>query len=216
VITAFLLKSAVSHIPNTKGVHEMKSFLAIALSVLAGCTSAAGQSLWKPDRAHSKVDFSVQHMVISEVTGRFTDFDMTLKQGEEDFTGSEVEASIKAASVNTDNESRDKHLRSDDFLNAEKFPELKFKSASFEKAGENTYKVAGDLTIRDVTKPVVLDVTLGGRITDPRGNQRVGFKATTVIDRFEYGVKWSRSLEAGGLIAGKDVTITLHIELVKQ
>ena len=186
------------------------------LLVVAVLGVHAQTTKWKADKAHSQVRFSVSHMVIAEVTGRFKDFDVSLEQTADDFTGSRLDAVIQSGSVNTDNEMRDKHLRSDDFLNAEKFPGITFKSTSFEKTGKDTYKIAGNLTIRDVTKPVVLDAIYNGSITDPMGNTRAGFKATTTINRFDYGVKWNKAIEAGGLIAGENVEITLLMELTKQ
>lgn len=186
------------------------------LLVVAVLGVHAQTTKWKADKAHSQVRFSVSHMVIAEVTGRFKDFDVSLEQTADDFTGSRLDAVIQSGSVNTDNEMRDKHLRSDDFLNAEKFPEITFKSTSFEKTGKDTYKIAGNLTIRDVTKPVVLDVIYNGSITDPMGNARAGFKAITTINRFDYGVKWNKAIEAGGLIAGENVEITLLMELTRQ
>jgi len=179
-------------------------------------TGAAYAANWKSDPAHSQVKFSVTHLLISEVTGNFKEFDVTLTQGKDDFAGSTVEATIQTASVNTDNEARDKHLKSDEFFNAEKFPTIAFKSSSFEKTGKDTYSIKGNLTIRDVTKPVVLEAKFLGAITDPWGNQRVGFKATTSINRFDYGVKWNKTVEAGGLVVSENVDLTFTMELVKQ
>jgi polyisoprenoid-binding protein YceI len=194
----------------------MKYPLLFAAAVLLSATVARSQAVWKSDLSHSRVDFNVTHLVISEVTGRFTDFDVTLTQGNEDFTGSTIEAKIRTKSINTDNARRDSHLRTDDFLNAEKYPEIKFTSTSFEKIGEDTYNITGDLTIRDVTKRVVLDTKYKGFVKTPWGDERAGFVGTTVINRFDYGVKWNNAIESGGLVAGKDVTITLRAELVKQ
>jgi len=174
------------------------------------------QTTWKTDKAHSGVKFTVSHLVVSEVEGRFTDFDATVTQSKDDWSDMKVLATVKTASINTDNEGRDKHLRSDDFLNAEKFPELTFKSTGVEVTGKGTFKITGDLTIRDVTRPVVLDAAFKGVIKDPWGNTKAGIRATTTIDRFEWGVKWNKALEAGGLVAGKDVTVTLLFEFAKQ
>ena len=192
--------------------------LKFTILVLIAATTAlyAQGTQWKADRAHSQVKFSVSHMVIAEVTGRFKEFTVTLEQPGQDFGGSKLEADIKTGSVDTDIESRDKHLRSDDFLNAEKYPDITFKSTSFEKTGNDTYKIAGNLTIRDVTKQVVLEAKYNGAVTDPMGNTKAGFKATTTINRFDYGVKWNKTIEAGGLVAGENVEITLLMELAKQ
>ncbi len=195
----------------------MKHMFAIAVAfALLGSVGSAQANVWKQDNAHSRVNFSVTHMVISEVTGGFKDFDVTLTEGKDDFSGSTLEATIKTASINTENEMRDKHLRSDDFLNAEKYPVISFKSTSFEKTGENTYKITGNLTLRDVTKPVVLEAKFLGQVADGRGNLKAGFKATTSINRFDYGVKWNKEIEAGGLIVSDKVDLTFLMELQKQ
>jgi polyisoprenoid-binding protein YceI len=184
----------------------------IALSVL----TLSAQITWNADKAHSKVNFSVTHMVISEVTGTFRDFDVTLVAAKDDFSDAKIDATIKTASISTDNEGRDNHLKSDDFFNAEKFPDMKFKSTKIERTGDKTFNVAGDLTIRDITKPVVLAMKYNGQVTDARGNTKAGFKATTTIDRFEFGTKWNKVIEAGSLVVGKNVDITLLLEFNKQ
>lgn len=192
----------------------MKSFLFALATLFAGVTATA--QTWTADVAHSRVEFTVTHMMISEVDGRFTDFQATLTQGKEDFSGSSVNATIATKSVNTDNEGRDKHLRGDDFFNAEKFPAITFVSTAFEKTGEANYRITGNLTMRDVTKEVVLDAKLSGRITDQRGMERVAFKATTTVNRQEFGVKWSRSLDGGGVVVGDNVAVMLIFQFIKQ
>jgi polyisoprenoid-binding protein YceI len=187
---------------------------ALLFVLLFGLTVASAQT-WKSDLSHSRVEFTVTHLMISEVTGRFTQFDATLQQGKEDFTDSKIETTIKTASVSTDNEGRDKHLRSDEFFNAEKFPELKFTSTSFEKTGKDSYRITGQLTMRDVTKEVVLEAKLLGSLSDPRGT-RAGFKATGTINRQDWGVKWNRTLDSGGVVVSDNVTITLLMEFIQQ
>lgn len=195
----------------------MRSFLFLVAAVALATSASHAQTSWSLDKAHSSVGFSVMHLVIAEVGGRFTDFDVTLTQPKEkDFTGATVTADIKTASITTDNEARDKHLRSDDFLNAEKYPSILFKSTKVEKTGKDAYKIHGTLTIRDVTKPVVLDARFTGSVKDPGGNVKAGFKATTTIDRFDFGVKWDKSVEAGGMVAGKDIEIKLLMEMKKN
>jgi polyisoprenoid-binding protein YceI len=169
---------------------------------------------WKLDRAHSAVTFSVSHMVISEVMGTFKEFDITLKAAKEDFTDGVVEAVIKVASINTDNERRDNHLKSDDFFNAEQFPEIRFTSSAIEKLDESNYKIHGDLTIRNVTRRVTFDATLNGKLRLGK-LERTGWKATLVIDRFDYGLKWDRTIETGGLVAGREVRITVNVEFTR-
>ena len=185
---------------------------AILFTVIGGVVA---QTIWKADKAHSKIDFSVTHMVIAEVDGRFTDFDATLTGSKDDFSDAKITATIKTASITTDNDFRDKHLRSDDFFNADKYPEIKFKSTSIEKTGENTYKITGDLTIRDTTKTVVLDTKYNGQIVGMGATKRA-FKATTTINRVDYGVHWDKTIESGGLVVGKNVDITLLLEFNKQ
>jgi polyisoprenoid-binding protein YceI len=190
---------------------SLTALVAAAFLLIAGTLNA--QTVLKADKAHSKVNFSVTHMLISEVTGTFKDFDVTVtKPSDADFSGSTVEATIKTASVSTDNDRRDDHLRSNDFFNADSFPQITFKSTSFEKTGDDTYKITGNLTIRDVTKQVVLDAKMLGSV-DAFGGKRYGFKATTTVNRFDYNVKWDRTLDAGGLIVSKEVNVTLLCEL---
>jgi polyisoprenoid-binding protein YceI len=184
--------------------------------MLTVATLVAQPTTWKVDAAHSKVMFSVSHMVISDVTGRFKEFDATLVQSKDDLTDSKLSATIKVNSIDTDNESRDKHLKSADFFDAEKNPEIIFVSKNFEKTGKNTYKITGNLTIRGTTKSVVLDTKYNGQMKDPWGNLRIGFKATTTVNRMDFGVKWNKVLEAGGLLVGEDVSITINVELTKQ
>jgi polyisoprenoid-binding protein YceI len=171
---------------------------------------------WKIDPVHSRVQFSVQHLVISEVTGRFKEFDASLVQTKDDLSDSKLTATVMTKSIDTDNDRRDGHLKSADFFDAEKYPEISFVSKSFVKTGKDTYKITGDLTMRGVTKEVVLDAKFNGQIKDPAGNIKSGFSAKTTINRIDYGVKWNKTLEAGGLLVGENVDITLYAELVKQ
>ena len=194
----------------------MKRFiLFMALTILGTGSLMAQNSVWTLDKAHSSIGFSVRHMVISEMTGNFKDFDISFTSSKDDYSDAAVDVSIKVASVNTDNERRDGHLKTDDFFNAEKFPQIKFKSTLFEKVGENKYKITGDLTIRDVTKKVMFDATYNGTIKAPWGATVSSWKATLAVNRFDYGLKWNKRIETGGLIAGDTVNITLNLELNK-
>lgn len=194
----------------------MKHFKPLIFITLFGISSLFAQKPgWIVDKSHSSVGFSVKHMVISEVSGNFKDFDINFKSTKSDFTDASVDATIKVASINTDNEKRDGHLKTEDFFNAEKFPAITFKSTSFEKVGENKYKIAGDLTIRDVTKKVTFDATYNGSIKSPWGAEIYAWKATLPVNRFEFGLKWNKAIEAGGLIVGETVNITLNLELTK-
>ena len=170
---------------------------------------------WVLDKAHSNVRFSVSHLVVSDVDGSFKSFDGSLTSAKPDFTDAAISFSIDVSSINTDNENRDKHLQSDDFFAAAKFPQIKFVGKSFQLLGDNKYKLSGDLTIRDVTKPVTFDVVYGGT-ANAMGGTHAGFKAKTTINRFDYNLKWSAATEAGGLVVGKDVDITVNIDMKKS
>lgn len=170
---------------------------------------------WEIDKAHSKVQFTVTHMVISEVTGQFKSFDAKITSDGDDFSKGNIDFTIDANSINTDNDYRDKHLKSDDFFNAEKYPKMIFKGKSLQKTGDNKYKLTGDLTIRDITKPVVLDVVYGGSVKDPMGRTVTGFKISGTINRFDFGLKWNKLIESGGAVVGKDVNILCNLELRK-
>ncbi|MEO5682535.1 MAG: YceI family protein [Chitinophagaceae bacterium] len=178
-------------------------------------TPAQTPAVWVLDKAHTNVRFSVAHLVVSDVDGSFKSFDGSMKASKPDFTDAVISFTADVSSINTDNENRDKHLKSDDFFNAEKFPQIKFVSKSFKLLGNNKYTLAGDLTIRDITKPVVFDVTYGGTVT-AMGGTHVGFKAKTTVNRFDYNLKWNAATEAGGVVVGKDVEITLNIDMKKS
>ncbi len=193
----------------------MKTLLALLLAVSIQGVFAQ-QSTWKIDPVHSNVEFTVTHMVISEVTGHFKDYSVTLTQGKEDFSGSVLTASIKTASISTDNDMRDNHLRSADFFDAEKFPEMTFKSTSFEKIGESDYRIIGDLTMHGITKSVVLGTKYNGQVKDSKGTVYAGFKATGKVNRYDFGLKWNKALEAGGIMVSENVDITLNVKMVRQ
>lgn len=175
----------------------------------AGTKAFAGK--WTLDKGHSNVKFTVTHMVVSEVDGSFKNFDGTIEGSKPDFSDAVVTFTVDVTSVDTDNENRDKHLKSDDFFNAEQFPQMKFQSTSFKPLGGNKYKLDGNLTIRDITKPVSFDVTYGGSINTQRG-AKVGFKANTTINRFDYNLKWDRATEAGSLVVAKEVSIKINAQ----
>jgi polyisoprenoid-binding protein YceI len=183
------------------------------LTILSVVSLFAQKAGWALDKAHSSIGFSVSHMVISEVTGNFKDFDISFTSSKEDFSDATVDATIKVASVNTGNERRDGHMKTDDFFNSEKFPLITFKSTSFEKVGENKYNITGNLTIRDVTKKVTFDAVYNGSVKAPWGVTVSSWKATLSVNRFEYGLKWNKAIDTGGLIAGETVKITLNIEV---
>lgn len=178
---------------------------------LAMSTMAFAQTNWKLDNSHSNVKFAVEHLAVSETEGNFKSFDGTLVSKNADFTDADITFTVDVKSINTDNEMRDKHLQGDDFFNAEKYPQMKFKSSSFKKVSGNKYILEGDLTIRDVTKKVKFDVVYRGTQKDPYGNTKAGFKATGSIKRMEYGLKWNVMTEAISVVAD-DVNIVVNLE----
>ena len=171
-----------------------------------------GQSKWAMDTAHSKLQFKAVHMGLIDVIGSFKDFKINLISTQDDFSDANIEVTIKTASVNTDIEKRDGHLRSADFFDVEKFPEASFKSKSIQKTGESTYQVQGDLTIRDVTKPVQLDVTLKGKAKSPWGQTVIAFQAFTTINRTDWGLKWNRALQSGGWLVSDNIDLMINVE----
>jgi len=194
----------------------MKKVFTILAAMLLTVGAFAQSSTWKTDASHSNVKFSVTHLVVSEVEGYFKTFAGTLVSSKPDFTDAAINFSVDINSINTDNEGRDKHLKSDDFFNAEKFPQMTFKSTSFKKVGDKKYVLEGDLTIRDITKKVKFDVVFGGTVKDPWGNIKAGFKATGSINRFDYNLKWNSVTEAGGAVVSKEVAIVLNLEFAQQ
>jgi polyisoprenoid-binding protein YceI len=187
--------------------------LVLTAMLVAPAAHAVQYSL---DTAHSEVLFKVKHMTISTVTGSFKDFEGGFDYDPATGKLSGVKTTIKTASITTNNDRRDQHLRSDDFLNAEAFPAITFVSKEAVTAKTGKFQLKGDLTIRDVTKPVVLDGEFVGAIKDPWGNNRAAFSATTTINRQDYGVKWSKSMDSGGLVASDDVVIQIAVEAVEE
>ena len=189
----------------------------IVLGLLALAAPAMAQSVWEIDPVHSNVQFSIRHMMVSNVRGEFPKLTGTVRADDQDVTRSQVEATIDAASIDTDEAKRDEHLRSPDFLDVAKYPTMAFKSKKIEKAGEGRYKVTGDLTLHGVTREVVLDVEgPTPTVKDPRGNVRAGATATTKINRRDFGITWSKSLDGGGLVVGDEVAVTIDVEGVKK
>lgn len=173
-------------------------------------------AVWALDPSHSRLEFSAKHMVISSVKGHFNSYNVNVLTDGNDFKTAQIEVTIDAGSINTGNTDRDNHLKSDDFFNAEKYPEITFKGSSVRQLDEEHYKVLGYLTIRGISKPVELDVEFGGIVNDPWGNTRTGFSLSGSIDRFDYDLKWNALLETGGAVVGKTIKINADIELVKQ
>lgn len=166
---------------------------------------------WSIDNAHSEIAFKVKHMMISTVTGHFEDFTASAKTNGDDFTNANFEFSAKTASINTKNKDRDVHLKSDDFFNSEKFPEMKFVSKSFD--GEH---LIGDLTIRDVTKEITLDADFNGVAVDPYGQTKAGFEITGQLNRKDFNLTWSAVTEAGSIVVSDKVKLVVDVQFIKQ
>jgi len=195
----------------------MKNLVLVFTFIFTMTFSIFAQSTeWTIDKPHTNVGFTVTHLVISDVTGRFNEFEGSIKSSGEDFDGAQVNIIINTASIYTDHEKRDNHLRSDDFFNAEKNPQITFKSSSFKKISDKKYEITGDLNMNGVNREVVMDGTLKGIIKDPWGGTRAGFKATTTIDRYDYNLTYNTALETGGFLIGKEVEIEINIELKKK
>lgn len=176
----------------------------------------ANVAQWKIDPSHTLVEFAVRHLMISTVKGRFAEVEGTITADPDDLSSASAEVEIGAASIDTRDQQRDDHLRSADFFDAEKFPKLVFKSRKMTPKGGDKYELEGDLTIRDVTRPITLDVTFEGRAKDPWGNERIGFSATGELDRRDYGLTWNAALETGGVLVGEKVRIHLEVEAIRQ
>ena len=174
------------------------------------------KTLWKIDPTHSEIQFKVKHLVISTVTGSFKNYDATVETDGESLEGAEIYFEAETGSIDTGVEQRNQHLKSDDFFNAEKFPKLTFKSTSFEKTGDDEYKLTGDLTIRDVTRSITLDVEHGGTLQDPYGQTKAGFEVTGKINRKEFGLKWNAVTEAGAIVVSDDVKLIMNVQFIQS
>lgn len=171
---------------------------------------------WNVDSAHSSIDFSIRHMMVSRVKGTFHNFEATVKADTNDLTTANIEVEIDVASIDTRNEDRDNHLRSADFFDVEKYPKMTFKSTNIVKTGDNEYDLTGDVTLHGVTKPVTFSATFEGVGKDPWGNEVAGLSAQGKIKRSDFGLTWNNTLETGGVLVGDDVNISIEIEAQKQ
>ena len=192
----------------------MRAIAALLGTLLVTSLAAADSAEWAIDASHSHVGFSISHLVVSSVNGRFKDVSGKVALDEADLTKSTVDVSIKVNSINTDDEKRDAHLKSPDFFDAAKYPEIKFHSTKIVRGGKG-FKVTGDLTIRDVSKSVTLDGTLSKPIKSPWGKEVRGAKFDGKIKRGDFGLKWNKTLEAGGVVVGEDVALEIAMEINK-
>jgi polyisoprenoid-binding protein YceI len=171
---------------------------------------------YKIDAAHSEINFKVKHLMITNVTGTFREFNAEMESNTPDFSDATIRFEADVNSISTNNEQRDGHLKSDDFFNAEKFPKLTFTSGRLEKKSDSEYILSGELTIRDIKKPVSFKVEFGGLMTDPWGQEKVGFEITGTINRKEFDLKWSATTEAGGIVVSDEVRLQLAVQMIKQ
>lgn len=191
--------------------------LVAGVTTLLAASSFAAASPWKIDPQHTAAQFSVRHLAISTVRGQFSNVKGNVHWDDADITKSTVDITIDVNSVDTREPKRDAHLKSADFFDAAKYPEMTFKSKKVEKIADGKFKVTGDLTIRGTTKEVVLDVDgPTAPVKDPWGLQRAALSATTKINRQDYGVKWNAAMDNGGVVVGDDVSIIIDLEMVKQ
>jgi polyisoprenoid-binding protein YceI len=173
-------------------------------------------STWAIDPSHSEIQFKVKHLVITTVTGHFKEFSGSLVSNAENFDGASISFEAKTASINTNSEQRDEHLKSADFFDAEQFPTLSFQSTSFKKADDEEYNLTGNLTMKGVTLPIDLEVEYNGTATDPWGNVKAGFEITGKLNRKDFGLTWNAPTEAGGVLVSEEVKLIANIQLVKQ
>lgn len=171
---------------------------------------------YKIDAAHSEITFKVKHLMITNVTGNFKEFNATMNAAKADFTDATIYFEANTNSINTNNEQRDTHLKSDDFFNAEQYPLLQFASTAFNKKTESEYTLEGNLTIRDITKPVLFNVEYAGTMVDPYGQTKAGFEITGKINRKDFNLKWSATTEAGGIVVSDEVRLQLSVQMIKQ
>lgn len=179
-------------------------------------TSTLTATKWAIDPTHSEVQFKVKHLVISTVTGAFKKFEGAVTTEGDDWATAKINFSVDTASIETGQEQRDTHLTSADFFDAEKFPQIKFVSGDIRRVSDNTYKVAGDLTVKEVTKPVELDVEFGGQADDFYGNTKAGFEISGKIKRKEFGLIWDGVTEAGSIVVGDEVKLIANVQLTKE
>ncbi|TAF54010.1 MAG: polyisoprenoid-binding protein [Sphingobacteriia bacterium] len=171
---------------------------------------------YKIDGMHSEISFKVKHLMITNVTGTFTRFDASMRAEAADYSDAQISFQAEIDSINTNNEQRDGHLKSADFFDAAQFPQMQFVSTGFKPLGGDRYQLAGDLTLKGITKAIVLDAELGGTMTDPYGQFKVGFEISGSINRSDFGLTWSAVTEAGGVVVSEAVKLHLSVQMVKQ
>ncbi len=176
----------------------------------------ATKTIWNVDTTHSEIEFKVKHLVISTVTGKFNTFTAKVEAEDDSFEGATINFDADIDSISTGVADRDAHLKSDDFFNAAEYPRLTFVSTSFEKVNEGNFKLTGNLTIRETSKEVTLDVVHGGTVVDPYGQTKAGFELNGSINRKEFGLKWSAVTEAGSVVVSDEVKLIMNVQVVKS
>lgn len=195
----------------------MRNYIVALLLVLAGIQFSTGQTQWNIDPMHTNVRFSVKHLGIAFVDGEFLKFEGTVESASDSkLTGGEVNFTIEVNSIFTRVDQRDAHLKSDDFFDAEQYPQIIFRHGKLEHLKDNVYQLTGELTMKDVTRKVTFNVIQNGIITDPWGNTRAGITATTTIDRTEFNINYNEKLPTGVFVVGKNIEVVVNAEMVKQ
>lgn len=169
---------------------------------------------WVLDKAHTQIQFMVRHMMITSVTGSFSEYDASVETEEEDFTGAKIIFTASTASASTGNDDRDNHIKSADFFDVATYPQLKFSSTKIEKLDEKNYKLHGDMTIKNITKSFSVDVVFMGKIKDPWGNDKFGFSISGKLNRTDFDLKWNVITNTGGILVGEEVKISCEVQLV--
>ncbi len=174
------------------------------------------KSIWSIDPSHSEIGFKVKHMMFTNVSGKFNDFQAIIENDDDQFETSVVSFSANVSSIDTNNMDRDNHLRSADFFDVDSFPKISFKSTGILKINEGQFEVSGDLTIKDVTQNVTLEVEYSGLMKDPWGNTKAGISLSGKINRKDFGLTWNTSLETGGVLVGEDIKLAAEVQLIKE
>ncbi|MFD1770551.1 YceI family protein [Sphingobacterium suaedae] len=169
---------------------------------------------WTVDKAHSEIEFKVRHMMISSVKGFFQNFNFNMSGDPQDISTAAVRIAIETSSINTKNEQRDQHLRSEDFFNTTRYPEITFESTTINRLNEEEYEVTGNLTIKNITKPITFHVEVGGLAKDPWGNEKIGFAFRGKVNREDFGLTWNTTLETGGVMVGEEVKIQGDVQFI--
>ena len=210
-----IAKEMYKHNISKKGEKFMRK-LAVSILAVAFMLGMSVQAAdWNLDPVHSAIAFSIRHLAISKIKGKFKDFEAKMVFDGKSVENGSAEFTIQVASIDTENEKRDNHLKSSDFFGAEENPTITFKSKKISAVKDGKFQITGDMTMRGVTKEVTFDCELHGVVQGPGGNTRAGFSAETTINRHDFGVSWSKTLDAGGLIVGNDVKLSLELEFIE-